>query len=147
MNQSLFRFLALYRKAKAERQKTLREHRDRDLQRWKAEALMARKGVYNAGRFLALYRKKIILVLAAAVYIISALHAPWTAKAPARMLQLLADYNEAALTTYGSIFSPPDCSVISNGLPCHYELNVSLLLVEWLFIALLTVIAWLWGKS
>jgi len=92
-------------------------------------------------QWLASHRRRVILTIAAALYIVSILYAPWVAKGgPVYVLNRLAD--DGIFMRYGTIFSPPYCA-----LQCHYELDVSLLFVEWVFIAIMTAIAWLWNKN
>lgn len=101
---------------------------------------------FSALRWLAPRRRRVILAVAAALYIATMLYAPWIARGLARVLRDLVD-SGVSLNRYGPIFYPPDCAVISGGFPCHYELNVSLLLVEWIFITIMTAIVWLWSKD
>lgn len=61
-------------------------------------------------------------------------------------MQILAD-DDVPLSRYAPLFAPPNCVVASQGLVCSYELNLPLLLSEWLFIAIATVIAWLWMRT
>jgi hypothetical protein len=88
------------------------------------------------------HRQRGILAVAATFYFVSILCAPWVAKGSDRVLMALA--NDKVLMRYGAIFSPPDCAYTRL---CHYELDVSQLLVEWVFIAIMTAIAWLWNRD
>lgn len=100
---------------------------------------LARRWVTSNGR-------RAVLAVAAALYVITMLYAPWTARGSARVVQALPGYG-VPLTKYGPLFSPPDCVALSGGFACRYELNLSLLLSGWIFIAIVTAIAWVWIKS
>ena len=100
-------------------------------------------------RHVAQNRRRVILVAAAALYVLSVLYAPWVAKGPD--LRVLRDFESYAgmAVQYRPIISPPHCVIVSPSgpyfeRPCHYTLDVSRLLIEWIFIAMMAGIAWLW---
>ena len=139
-------FLSAYAKAREERLAREREEKERLAEEvWREKNrrdLERRRRLTTILQWLASHRQRVILAVAATLYIISVLFAPWVAKGSNRVLMQLSD--DGDLTRFGAIFSSPHCAYAP---ACHYELNVSLLLIEWLFIAIMIVIAWLWSRS
>jgi len=69
--------------------------------------------------------RRLILTLAALSYAVSFLFPPWIM------------ISRGTYITYGLIFSPPE----------YHVLYIPLLVVEWAFITIMAIIAWLWNKS
>lgn len=105
-----------------------------------------RRGTAPLSRWLSYNSRRVLLAVSAVLYLLTVLAAPWLAKGSPRVLQLLAS-NDVPLARYAPLFAPPDCVAVSGGLACRYELNLPLLLSEWLIIGIAAVIAWLWTKG
>lgn len=100
-------------------------------------------------RHVAQDRRRVILAAATVFYVISVLYAPWVARGPDWRALREFESNPGVAVQYRPIISPPHCVIVLPSgpepwRPCHYALDVSRLLIEWIFIALMAGIAWLW---
>ena len=71
-------------------------------------------------RRLTSYRRRFILAVAAALYIVSIFYAPWVAKGSERVLKTVMEYG--ILKRHGPIFSAYDCAATEAGVV--YQLRV-----------------------
>lgn len=92
-------------------------------------------------RYIAQDRRRVILAVATVLYVLSVLYAPWSARASVQAISIAVDHGVARVQ-YGPIFYPPHCS--GDEWLCHYMLDVPRLLIEWIFIAIMGSMAWLW---